>query len=98
MPTFLMEKCKAQRCCGWDVVEGSKPAPLLHRSSLSLGEKRIWDPAENRVPMRRSALQLMGTRSMTWTTQQDGGPCRGGLLLGTSVGDAGILTPLVLGS
>ena len=43
MPTFL----ETQRCCGWDVVEGSKPAPLLHRSSLSLGEKRIWDPAEN---------------------------------------------------
>ena len=30
---------------------------------------------------------------MTWTTQQDGGPCRGGLLLGTSVSNAGILMP-----
>lgn len=95
MPTFLMEKWKAQRCCDWDAVEGSKPAPLLHRSTLSLRKKRIWDPAENGRSQEETALQPMGTWSMTWTTQQDGGPCRGGLLLGTSVSDAGILMPLV---
>lgn len=44
---FSDVEMEAQRCCGWDVVEGSKAAPILHRSTWSLWEKRIWDPAED---------------------------------------------------
>ena len=60
MPIFLMEKWKAQRCCGWDAVERSKPVPLLHRSTLSLGEKRIWDPAENGRSQEETCLAADG--------------------------------------
>ena len=58
------------------MVEGSKAAPLLHRSTWSLWEKRIWDPAEDgsfqeeTCPVRDGdPLSDLGAPTRCWSQQ-----------------------------
>lgn len=77
--------------CGSE-EQGSTSSP--QKDLEPLGGKGSGTLQKMGIPMRRPALQEMGTPSVAWISQQGGGPDGGALLPGTSyVSDAGILAP-----